>query len=96
MDITQQVRAQVHALTHPDSARQRAAWLTLLAFDETAVPPLIDVFYAGLPTPTGSAVVHLVAAIGGWEARLFLREVAQYERSPWREIAARWLAHAES
>lgn len=96
MDSTQQVSAQVHALTHPDPAQQRRAWLTLLALDEAAVPPLIDAFYAGLPTQTGSAVVHLVAAIGGWEAGLFLREVAQYERSPWREIAARWLAHDES
>lgn len=81
-------------LASANEDEQAAALRRLYALDEDAVDPLIDVFYAGVTEAVGAAIIAVLAAIGGPDALLALRNIYQYEeRLALRRAAAQGLLH---
>jgi hypothetical protein len=86
-------REMVCQLTGADADEREAARARLLAMDEDAVNPLLDVFYGGVSEAEGLAILDVVAEIGGPDALSMLRNVYHFEekRKAWQDAAARGL-----
>ena len=77
-----------------NSNEQAQARKTLLALDEDAVSLLLDEYYAGVNEAQGSAIVSLLAEIGGYEALNALRSICFFDLSTpphLRKVAAKGL-----
>jgi hypothetical protein len=77
---------------NPDEQAQ--ARKTLFVLDEDAVSPLLDEYYAGVNEAQGSAILSLLAEMGGYEALNALRSICFFDLSTppqLRKIAANGL-----
>lgn len=78
---------------HP--AQRMAAQFILIALQEQAVDPLADALYAGVTDEHGETIINVLAAIGGPDALLTLRDVYQHAgpRPALQKAAALGLLH---
>lgn len=73
--------ALVKQLVSDDATVQSAAKKTLFTLDEDAVAPLLDEFYAGVTDARGTAILDVLARIGGYEALNALRSILFFDLS---------------
>lgn len=81
-----------------EPVHQMAARMILLAVQEDAVQPLADAYYAGVNDEQGTAIIGILAEIGGYEALNILRDIVRHQvkRLPLRVAAAEGLLQNES
>ena len=86
----------VKQLVSDDEAEQTTAKKVLFELDEDAVSPLLDEFYAGVNDAQGTAILDVLAHIGGYEALNALRSILFFDlsmRPAFRKAAAHGLLY---
>lgn len=87
-------REVIKQLVSTNTDEKEQAQQILFALDEDAVSPLLDEYYAGVNEAQGSAILSLLADIGGYEALNALRSICFFDLSTplqLRKAAARGL-----
>lgn len=80
-----------------EAVHRMAARMILLALQEDAIEPLADAYFAGVNDEQGTAILDLMADIGGYEALNIMRDIVRHEtkRLPLRVAAAEGLLQNE-
>lgn len=83
----------IQNLMHDNADSRQQARLALLLYDEAAITPLLDAFYAGVSEKHGIAILEALGEIGGFEALALFEEIVHFNDSPasWIQIAGGYL-----
>lgn len=78
-------------------AQQMAARAVIMSMEEAAIQPLTDIYYAGVNDAESTAILSVIADIGGYEALNILRDIYRWEmKYPLlKRVAATGLLHNE-